>query len=168
MAVRIVYKRVQLDAVCKSSRSSHNTLSFYIIFIILRLFLTMSTAATASSSTANAWAILGAPRARISTQIAAALTTTIPPNPTINNLPRIVVGTRRYVVEEHLSRRRGRSQSSWICHHSEFSSKLFKARLAPPSGVAGNATQKGLLICLAPLPLLLAKSTYFSMLIQAF
>ncbi|KAK2774075.1 hypothetical protein CKAH01_13298 [Colletotrichum kahawae] len=55
----------------------------------------MSTAATTSSSAANAYAVLGAPRARISTQVAAAFTAGVPPNPTIDDLPRIVVGNRR-------------------------------------------------------------------------
>ncbi|KAF5482814.1 putative AC transposase [Colletotrichum siamense] len=55
----------------------------------------MSAAATASSSTANAYAILGAPRLQISSQIANALAAAIPPNPTINDLTQIVVGNKR-------------------------------------------------------------------------
>ncbi|KAK2767248.1 transposase-like protein [Colletotrichum kahawae] len=58
----------------------------------------MSTAATASSSAANAYAVLGAPRARISTQVAAAFTAGVPPNPTIDDLPRIVVGNRSHNI----------------------------------------------------------------------
>ncbi|KAK2729746.1 hypothetical protein CKAH01_02720 [Colletotrichum kahawae] len=88
----------------------------------------MSTAATASSSAANAYAVLGAPRARISTQVAAAFTAGVPPNPTIDDLPRIVVGNRRYVVEEQLSRRRGRGRSSWIRHHGHFLVEVIQGR----------------------------------------
>ncbi|KAF6815616.1 transposase-like protein [Colletotrichum musicola] len=59
----------------------------------------MSTVATtASASYANAYEILGIPRFRISTQIAQALLVTPPLNPTIDDLPHVVVGSQDYKV----------------------------------------------------------------------
>ncbi|KAK2751509.1 hypothetical protein CKAH01_17890 [Colletotrichum kahawae] len=46
--------------------------------------------------------------------------------------------------------------------------RLYRARLAPPSGVASDAMQKEPHGCSALLLLLLGKSIYFSILLQAF
>ncbi|KAK2764199.1 hypothetical protein CKAH01_15805 [Colletotrichum kahawae] len=46
--------------------------------------------------------------------------------------------------------------------------RLYRARLAPPSGVASDAMQKEPHGCSALSPLLLGKSTYFGILLQAF
>lgn len=110
--------------------------SSHIIFIIFSHFiftdsiiLTMSTAATAASAChANAYEILGTPRLRISTQIAQALLVTPPLNPTIDDLLHIVVGSREFVLETQLSRRRGRGRSSWIRNHGEFLVEVTQSR----------------------------------------
>ncbi|KAF6833450.1 hypothetical protein CPLU01_05488 [Colletotrichum plurivorum] len=53
----------------------------------------------------HAYAILGSPRQRISTQIEMALAAVIPLNPTINDLPPIVVsGKRKWVEDEDLDK----------------------------------------------------------------
>ncbi|KAF6792073.1 hypothetical protein CMUS01_16187, partial [Colletotrichum musicola] len=52
--------------------------------------------------------------------IATALLIAIPLNPTIDDLPTIVVGSKRYVLEEQLSHKRGRGRSSWIRDHGDF------------------------------------------------
>ncbi|CAI0650910.1 unnamed protein product [Colletotrichum noveboracense] len=89
----------------------------------------MSTAATAASAShANAYEILGTPRLRISTQIAQALLVTPPLNPTIDDLPHIVVGSQKFVLETQLSRRRGRGRSSWIRDHGEFLVEVIQSR----------------------------------------
>ncbi|KAF6823319.1 transposase-like protein, partial [Colletotrichum plurivorum] len=89
----------------------------------------MSTAATAASAShANAYEILGTPRLRISTQIAQALLVTPPLNPTIDDLPHIVVGSREFVLETQLSRRRGPGRSSWIRDHGEFLVEVTQSR----------------------------------------
>ncbi|KAF6804257.1 hypothetical protein CMUS01_14893 [Colletotrichum musicola] len=90
----------------------------------------MSTIAVASSSTANAYAILGSPRQRISTQIEMALAAVIPLNPTINDLPPIVVSGKRYVLEPQLARRKGRGRSSWIRDHGDFLVEVIQGRAA--------------------------------------
>ncbi|KAK2769574.1 hypothetical protein CKAH01_15110 [Colletotrichum kahawae] len=90
----------------------------------------MSTAATASSSTGNAYALLNATRLRISTQIATALLIAIPPNPTIDDLLTIVVGSKRYVLEAQLSHKRGRGRSSWIRDHGDFLVEVIQGRAA--------------------------------------
>ncbi|KAK2758418.1 hypothetical protein CKAH01_16859 [Colletotrichum kahawae] len=90
----------------------------------------MSTAATASSSTGNAYALLNATRLRISTQIATALLIAIPPNPTIDDLLTIVVGSKRYVLEAQLSYKRGRGRSSWIRDYSDFLVEVIQGRVA--------------------------------------
>ncbi|KAK2753195.1 hypothetical protein CKAH01_17630 [Colletotrichum kahawae] len=46
--------------------------------------------------------------------------------------------------------------------------RLYRAGLAPPSGVASDAMQKEPHGCSALSPLLLSKSTYFGILLQAF
>ncbi|KAF6831567.1 transposase-like protein [Colletotrichum musicola] len=84
----------------------------------------------ASSSTANAYAILGSPRQRISTQIEMALAAVIPLNPTINDLPPIVVSGRRYVLEPQLARQKGRGRSSWIRDHGDFLVEVIQGRAA--------------------------------------
>ncbi|KAF5482734.1 putative AC transposase [Colletotrichum fructicola] len=89
----------------------------------------MSTAATAASAShANAYEMLGTPRLRISTQIAQALLVTPPLNSTIDDLPHIVVGSREFVLETQLSRRRGRGRSSWIRDHGEFLVEVIQSR----------------------------------------
>ncbi|KAF9871170.1 transposase-like protein [Colletotrichum karsti] len=99
------------------------------IFIYFNFILIMLTAATtATTAAANAYEILGAPRLRISTQIAEALITDPPLNPTINDLYPIVVGSRKFVLEEQLSRRRGRGRSSWIREHGEFLVEIIQGR----------------------------------------
>ncbi|KAF6802585.1 hypothetical protein CSOJ01_11500 [Colletotrichum sojae] len=90
----------------------------------------MSIAATASSSTDNAYALLTATRLRISTQIATALLIAIPLNPTIDDLPTIVVGSKRYVLEAQLSHKRGRGRSSWIRDHGDFLVEVIQGRAA--------------------------------------
>ncbi|KAF6790001.1 hypothetical protein CSOJ01_14675 [Colletotrichum sojae] len=90
----------------------------------------MSTIAVASSSTANAYAILGSPRQRISTQIEMALAAVIPLNPTINDLAPIVVSGKRYVLEPQLARRKGRGRSSWIRDHGDFLVEVIQGQAA--------------------------------------
>ncbi|KXH27463.1 hypothetical protein CSAL01_13597 [Colletotrichum salicis] len=85
----------------------------------------MSTSATAST---NAYALMGAPRLCVSTQIANALLVAITPAFTIDDLPQIVVGLKRYVLETQLSRRRGRGRSSWIRDHGDFLVEVIQGR----------------------------------------
>ncbi|KAF6820624.1 hypothetical protein CPLU01_12713 [Colletotrichum plurivorum] len=103
----------------------------------------MSTVVLASSSTANAYAVLGAPRLKISTQIATALTVRIPLNPTIDDLPHIVVGSKRYVLEEQLARRKGRGRSSWIRDHGDFLVEVIQGRAGPSFWSCRRCDSKG-------------------------
>ncbi|KAF6782266.1 transposase-like protein [Colletotrichum musicola] len=90
----------------------------------------MSSIAVASYSTATAYANLGSPRRRIFTQIEMALAAVIPLNPTINDLPLIVVSGKRYVLEPQLARQKGRGRSSWIRDHGDFFVEVIQGRAA--------------------------------------
>ncbi|KAF6805663.1 transposase-like protein [Colletotrichum musicola] len=57
---------------------------------------------------------------RVDPQVTASLAATLPSNTSIYNLPLITWGSKTYVVEEQLSRKRSRGRSSWIKDHGVF------------------------------------------------
>ncbi|KAF6813595.1 transposase-like protein [Colletotrichum musicola] len=54
---------------------------------------------------------------RVGPQVTASLAATLPSNTSISNLPLITWRSKRYVVEEQLSRKCSRGRSSWIKDH---------------------------------------------------
>ncbi|KAF6805785.1 transposase-like protein [Colletotrichum plurivorum] len=57
---------------------------------------------------------------RVAPQVASSLAILLPPNTSISDLPLITWRNKRYVLEEQLSRKRGRGRSSWIKNHGVF------------------------------------------------
>ncbi|KAK1976905.1 hypothetical protein LZ30DRAFT_547808, partial [Colletotrichum cereale] len=53
-------------------------------------------------------------------QVTNSLAIQLPPNPSLKDLPIIKWKNRRFVLEQQLSRKRGRGRSSWIQHHGFF------------------------------------------------
>ncbi|KAF6782557.1 transposase-like protein [Colletotrichum sojae] len=67
----------------------------------------------------NAFLQMASP-SRVAPQVTSSLASLIPPNASISDLPLITWRNKRYVVEEQLSRKRGRGRSSWIKNHGVF------------------------------------------------
>lgn len=67
----------------------------------------------------NAFLQMASP-SRVAPQVASSLAILLPPNASISDLPLITWRNKRYVLEEQLSRKRGRGRSSWIKNHGVF------------------------------------------------
>ncbi|KAF5522337.1 hypothetical protein CGCA056_v006270 [Colletotrichum aenigma] len=67
---------------------------------------------------------------QVATQVAESLSTPLPSNPSITDLPTVVWYNKRYVVEEQIARKGGRPRKTWIKDHGFF---LVELGLAGPT-----------------------------------